>query len=53
MTQPDDPDTPAEFPDVDGGPGTRPTSLEELDVDSLSTMRPMATQAVYRPVFDE
>ena len=37
-------------------PGTQPASLEdleELDVDSASTMRPMATQAVFRPHFDD
>src|SRR6476619_6741403 len=38
------------------GPGTQPASLEdleELDVDSVSTVRPMATQAVFRPHFDD
>jgi serine/threonine-protein kinase PknG len=38
------------------GPGTQPASLqdlEELDVDSASTVRPMATQAVFRPHFDD
>ena len=35
------------------GPGTQPASLEELDMDSMSTMRPMATQAVFRPHFDD
>ncbi|MFY9920908.1 MAG: serine/threonine-protein kinase PknG [Mycobacterium sp.] len=38
------------------GPGTQPASLEdleELDVDSVSTVRPMATQAVFRPQFDD
>ncbi len=34
-------------------PGTQPASLEELDMDSMSTMRPMATQAVFRPHFDD
>jgi serine/threonine-protein kinase PknG len=36
--------------------GTQPASLEdleELDVDSVSTVRPMATQAVFRPHFDD
>ena len=36
--------------------GTEPASLEdleELDVDSVSTVRPMATQAVFRPHFDD
>lgn len=49
MRPPDD----AETPDTDGGPGTQPASLEDLDMDSMSTMRPMATQAVYRPEFDD
>jgi serine/threonine-protein kinase PknG len=38
------------------GPGTQPASLEDLeefDVDSASTVRPMATQAVFRPHFDD
>jgi serine/threonine-protein kinase PknG len=37
----------------DAGPGTQPASLEDLDVDSASTVRPMATQAVFRPHFDD
>ena len=35
------------------GPGTQPASLDDLDMDSVSTMRPMATQAVFRPHFDD
>jgi len=35
------------------GPGTQPASLEELDMDSMSTIRPMATQAVFRPRYDD
>ncbi len=35
------------------GPGTQPASLDDLDMDSMSTMRPMATQAVFRPHFDD
>ncbi|HKV22672.1 MAG TPA: serine/threonine-protein kinase PknG [Mycobacterium sp.] len=35
------------------GPGTQPAALEDLDMDSMSTMRPMATQAVFRPNFDD
>ena len=38
------------------GPGTQPASLEDLEefgVDSASTVRPMATQAVFRPHFDD
>jgi serine/threonine-protein kinase PknG len=45
-------DTPSAEPTV----GTQPASLEdleELDGDSVSTMRPMATQAVFRPHFDD
>ena len=37
-------------------PGTQPASfadLAELNEDSISTMRPMATQAVFRPNFDD
>lgn len=34
-------------------PGTQPASLDDLDMDSMSTMRPMATQAVFRPHFDD
>ncbi|MGH3675488.1 MAG: serine/threonine-protein kinase PknG [Mycobacterium sp.] len=37
----------------DVGPGTQPASLDDLDMDSVSTMRPMATQAVFRPHFDD
>ncbi|OBC13013.1 serine/threonine protein kinase [Mycobacterium sp. 852013-50091_SCH5140682] len=48
MTQP--PDIP-EDPDED--PGTQPASFEDLDMDSRSTARPMATQAVFRPEFDD
>ncbi|MDH6198088.1 serine/threonine-protein kinase PknG [Mycobacterium frederiksbergense] len=54
MTQPDSTDpTGTETPDTEGDPGTQPASLEELDMDSLSTMRPMATQAVFRPESDD
>ncbi|GFG52815.1 serine/threonine protein kinase [Mycolicibacterium agri] len=35
------------------GPGTQPASLEEVDMDSMSTIRPMATQAVFRPRYDD
>jgi serine/threonine-protein kinase PknG len=52
MKRPDDADFP-EAPDSEGGPGTQPASLEDLDMDSMSTMRPMATQAVFRPEFDD
>ncbi|BBY18018.1 serine/threonine-protein kinase PknG [Mycolicibacterium litorale] len=40
-------------PTVDEDPGTQPASLDDLDFDSASTMRPMATQAVFRPNFDD
>ena len=36
----------AENPDTDGDAGTRPAP------DSVATMRPMSTQAVFRPQFD-
>lgn len=52
MKKPDDADLP-DTPDTAGGPGTQPASLEDLDMDSQSTMRPMATQAVFRPEFDD
>ncbi len=34
-------------------PGTQPASFDDLGMDSMSTMRPMATQAVFRPNFDD
>ncbi|MDG5486537.1 serine/threonine-protein kinase PknG [Mycolicibacterium gadium] len=34
-------------------PGTQPASLDDLEFDSAATMRPMATQAVFRPHFDD
>ena len=37
--------------DDDGYPGTQPA--EAMSYDSLATMRPMATQAVFRPNFDD
>ncbi len=40
----------AEPQDVDVG--TQPASLGDLEVDSVATMRPMATQAVFRPNSD-
>lgn len=39
--------------DTEEDPGTQPASLDDLELDSMSTMRPMATQAVYRPNFDD
>jgi serine/threonine-protein kinase PknG len=39
--------------DVDQEPGTQPASLDALEADSMATLRPMATQAVYRPNFDD
>ncbi|MGV9799654.1 serine/threonine-protein kinase PknG [Mycobacterium sp. NPDC003449] len=47
MTEPDDTEAP------DTGPGTQPASLDDLELDSASTIWPMATQAVYRPEFDD
>ena len=46
MTEPTRPEHPVE----DGDPGTQPA---EVEFDTASTMRPMATQAVYRPDFDD
>ncbi|HXL63080.1 MAG TPA: serine/threonine protein kinase, partial [Mycobacterium sp.] len=37
----------------DAGPGTQPAGLDDLDMDSVSTVRPMATQAIFRPHFDD
>ncbi|MGI9124737.1 MAG: serine/threonine-protein kinase PknG [Mycobacterium sp.] len=36
----------------DADVGTQPANLAELNMDSVSTMRPMSTQAVFRPQFD-
>ena len=33
--------------------GTQPAGLADMGLDSVSTMRPMSTQAVYRPSFDD
>ncbi|MCB1292405.1 serine/threonine-protein kinase PknG [Mycolicibacterium sp.] len=33
--------------------GTQPAGLAELGIDSVATMRPMSTQAVFRPSFDD
>jgi len=41
----------AETPDADVG--TQPARPEDLGMDSTSTVRPMATQAVFRPRFDD
>ena len=37
--------------DLDGGQGTQPAGYSDLADDTMSTMRPMATQAVFRPNF--
>lgn len=37
----------------DDDPGTQPASFSDLEMDSASTMRPMSTQAVFRPNFDD
>ena len=37
----------------EAGPGTQPASLDDLEFDSVATIRPMATQAVFRPHFDD
>ncbi len=41
----------ADTPDVDVG--TQPARPEDLGMDSTSTVRPMATQAIFRPRFDD
>ncbi len=38
-------------PDVDVG--TQPASFDDFAMDSASTVRPMATQAIYRPQFED
>ena len=38
-------------PDDEAYPGTQPA--DAMTYDSLATMRPMATQAVFRPNFDD
>ncbi|ORB31630.1 serine/threonine protein kinase [Mycolicibacterium parafortuitum] len=50
MAEPDDVDITRP---EDDGPGTQPASLADLDDDSMATIRPMATQAVFRPHFDD
>jgi serine/threonine-protein kinase PknG len=37
----------------DGSPGTEPASFDDMGMDSGSTLRPMATQAIFRPHFDD
>lgn len=37
----------------DGNVGTQPASRSDLGMDSVATMRPMSTQAVFRPNFDD
>ena len=37
----------------EAAPGTQPASLDDMDADSAATLRPMATQAVFRPHFDD
>ncbi len=43
------PGTPSAEPTV----GTQPASLDDLDMDSRSTVRPMATQAIFRPHYQD
>jgi serine/threonine-protein kinase PknG len=43
----DTPDTP------EVNVGTQPASFDDLGMDSVSTIRPMATQAIFRPHFDD
>jgi serine/threonine-protein kinase PknG len=37
----------------DNDVGTQPAGLADMGLDSVSTMRPMSTQAVFRPSFDD
>lgn len=37
----------------DEGPGTQPVSFDDMGMDSASTIRPMATEAVFRPHLDD
>ncbi|MGE2832987.1 serine/threonine-protein kinase PknG [Mycobacterium sp. SMC-4] len=39
--------------DLEQDPGTQPATFDDLGMDSMSTLRPMATQAVFRPHFDD
>jgi serine/threonine-protein kinase PknG len=43
----------SEAEEEDLGPGTQPADLDDLDMDSKSTVRPMATQAIFRPSYDD
>ena len=43
----------AEAKDFEEGPGTQPATFDDLGMDSASTMRPMATQAIFRPHLDD
>ena len=45
------PDDPTDVPDDDTSMGTQPA--DPMTYDTLATMRPMATQAVFRPEFDD
>ena len=33
--------------------GTQPANFDELDMESVATMRPMSTQAIFRPRYDD
>jgi serine/threonine-protein kinase PknG len=52
MGEPDIDDTTAVGSPAEGDPGTQPADAEAM-FDSMSTMRPMATQAIFRPNFDD
>jgi serine/threonine-protein kinase PknG len=43
----------AEAKDFEEGPGTQPATFDDLGMDSGSTIRPMATQAIFRPHLDD
>jgi serine/threonine-protein kinase PknG len=44
---------PSAEPTVEPTIGTQPASFDDMGMDSASTLRPMATQAVYRPHLDD
>jgi serine/threonine-protein kinase PknG len=41
----------SESPEIDVG--TQPANFEDLGMDSVATMRPMSTQAIFRPRFSD
>ena len=49
----DEPSADRNTPSAEPTVGTQPASFDDLGMDSMSTMRPMATQAIFRPHFDD